>query len=55
MPTAVVINPADDEAIDLVQDTTDRYLGPGPFGSRLATLWAVPRIIPPACPAGTAM
>ena len=52
---AVVLNPEDDEAWDLLKDGNGRFLGNGPFGSGPATAWAVPRIASPAVAVGTAV
>lgn len=41
---AVVLNPEDDEAIDLMQDEQGRFYGQGPFGSGPGTLWGRPRV-----------
>lgn len=54
-PTAVALNPADDEALDLAKDTTNRYYGAGPFGTGPSTIWGYPRIVTEAVPAGTAI
>ncbi len=52
---AVLLNPADDEAWDLLKDGEGRYLGGGPFGVSPATAWAVPRIGCNAVPIGKAL
>lgn len=52
-PTAVLINPEDDEAIDLERDGEDRFYGNGPFGMGPGTLWGLPRVVSEAVPAGT--
>ncbi|HLS34582.1 MAG TPA: phage major capsid protein, partial [Brevibacterium sp.] len=41
---AVVLNPEDDENIDLLQDGEGRFYGQGPFGSGPGTLWGRPRV-----------
>ena len=41
---AVVLSPEMDEAIDLLQDTQNRFYGQGPFGSGPNTLWGRPRV-----------
>ena len=41
---AVVLNPADDEAWDLLKDSTGRYLGNGPFNTGPRTAWGFERI-----------
>lgn len=52
---AVVFNPADDEAWDLLKDTQNRYLGNGPFGSGPNTAWGYERITSQKLPVGTAL
>jgi hypothetical protein len=54
-PTAVGLNPADDEALDLAKDSQNRYYGNGPFGAGPSTIWGLPRIVSEAFPAGTAV
>ncbi|MCB8043643.1 phage major capsid protein [Microbacterium oxydans] len=54
IPQAVLLNPEDDEAFDLLKDGNDRYLGNGPFGTGPSTAWAVPRIASAAMPKGQA-
>lgn len=54
-PNAVGLNPADDEALDLLQDTTGRYFGSGPFGSGPSTIWGLPRVVSAAIPVGYAV
>lgn len=54
-PTAVGINPADDEALDLLQDGNSRYYGGGPFGTGPSTIWGLPRLVTESVPAGTAV
>jgi len=41
---AVLLNPEDDEAWDLLKDAEGRYLGAGPFSSGPSTAWSAPRI-----------
>lgn len=41
-PNAIVLNPADAEAIDLAKDGQDRYYYGGPFSIANRTLWGVP-------------
>ncbi|MFF7683168.1 phage major capsid protein [Microbacterium sp. NPDC007973] len=55
IPQAVLLNPEDDEAFDLLKDGNDRYLGNGPFGTGPSTAWAVPRIASAAMPKGQAL
>lgn len=52
---AVLLNPDDDEAWDLLKDAQGRYLGAGPFASGPNTAWAAPRIGCNAVPVGTAI
>src|SRR5690606_24255021 len=55
IPTAVLINPEEDESIDLARDGEDRFYGNGPFGVGPGTLWGLPRVVSEAVPAGTAI
>jgi HK97 family phage major capsid protein len=50
---AVLINPEDDEEIDLLQDGNERFYGQGPFGQGPATLWGRPRVVSEAIEPGT--
>ena len=52
---AVILNPEDDEALDLLQDGNDRYYGNGPFGSGPSTIWGRPRAVSSKIPKGTAL
>lgn len=52
---AIVLNPEDDEAFDLAQDTQKRYYGNGPFGVGPQTIWGVPRVVSTRIPVGTAV
>lgn len=52
---AIVLNPEDNEAIDLMQDKQGRYFGQGPFSAGPSTLWGIPRIESQALPKGTAV
>lgn len=54
-PNAVGLNPADDEALDLLKDTTGRYFGSGPFGTGPSTIWGLPRVVSESIPSGTAI
>ncbi|WP_431863017.1 phage major capsid protein [Microbacterium algeriense] len=49
---AVLINPEDDEEIDLMQDANERFYGQGPFGQGPATLWGRPRVVSEAIEPG---
>ncbi|MER7014554.1 phage major capsid protein [Saccharopolyspora sp. NPDC000359] len=51
--TAVLMNPEDDEALDLMEDGNQRFYGQGPFGSGPATIWGRPRAISERVPQGT--
>ena len=42
--TAILLNPEDQEEIDLLQDAQKRFYGQGPFGIGPNTLWGVPVI-----------
>lgn len=41
---AILLSPEDDAEIDLLQDSTNRFFGQGPFGSGPQTLWGRPRV-----------
>lgn len=41
---AILLNPEDQEEIDLLQDGDKRFYGQGPFGTGPGTLWGVPVI-----------
>lgn len=49
---AVLINPEDDEEIDLMQDGNERFFGQGPFGQGPTTLWGRPRVVSEAIDPG---
>lgn len=51
-PTAYVLNPADWESIDLLQDNENRYYFGGPQRMGQPTLWGLPVIESEAVPAG---
>ncbi|MEV0726011.1 phage major capsid protein [Micromonospora purpureochromogenes] len=53
-PTAYVMNPADWEAIDLLQDNENRYYFGGPMRLGQPTLWGLPVVESEAVPVGTA-
>lgn len=42
---AVLMNPEDDEAIDLLEDGDGRYFSNGPFGVGPSTLWGLRRVL----------
>lgn len=52
---AVVLNPADNEALNLMQDKNDRYLSNAPFATGPFTLFGVPRITSSIVPQGKAL
>lgn len=54
-PTAILLNPEDDEAIDLERDGEDRFYGNGPFSMGPGAVWAMPRVVSEAMPVGTAL
>jgi HK97 family phage major capsid protein len=54
IPTAYAMNPADWEAIDLLQDNEARYFFGGPARLGTPTLWGLPVVESEAVPAGTA-
>lgn len=41
---AILINPEDAEKIDLMQDTTNRFFGNGPWGTGPTTVWGKPLV-----------
>lgn len=52
MPTAYLLNPADWERIDLLQDGENRYHFGGPIREGLPTLWGLPVVECEAVPSG---
>lgn len=52
---AVLLNPEDDEAWDLLKDSQGRFLGAGPYGSGPTTAWGYPRIGLSSIPKGKAL
>ncbi|QHB37236.1 major capsid protein [Gordonia phage Gudmit] len=54
-PTAVVVNPADAETIDLAKDANNQYYYGGPFAISNRTLWGLPVIESETQAAGTAL
>lgn len=54
-PTAVVLNPADAERIDLAQDANDRYYYGGPQAIGQRTIWGVPVVESEAQASGTGL
>jgi HK97 family phage major capsid protein len=56
-PSAIVLNPTDAQNIDLlkVNDETNDFAGPGPYGVGAARLWNVPVVETSALSAGTAL
>ncbi|CBG73495.1 putative phage major capsid protein [Streptomyces scabiei 87.22] len=51
--TACLMSPEDDEAWDLLQDTTDRFMGQGPFGQGPSTSWGRARALSQRLSPGT--
>ncbi|MES9587812.1 phage major capsid protein [Streptomyces sp. NPDC094045] len=51
--TACLMSPEDDEAWDLLQDTTDRFMGQGPFGQGPNTSWGRARALSQRLAPGT--
>ncbi|MGW1219470.1 phage major capsid protein [Streptomyces californicus] len=51
--TAALMSPEDDEAWDLLQDTTDRFMGQGPFGQGPSTSWGRTRALSQRLAPGT--
>lgn len=43
--TAVVVSPELDEELDLLKDSTGRFLGQGPWGTGPGTVWGRPRVV----------
>lgn len=54
-PNALVLNPAQVEALDLLKDGQGQYLGSTPFGQLIRTVWGVPVVESEAQPAGTGL
>ena len=52
---AIVLNPEDDEAFDLLKDGNGKFYGNGPFGEGPSSIWAVPRVVSEAVDPGTAI
>lgn len=57
VPTALALNPAEAEALDLLRDggATGAYLLGDPAGAAAPNLWRIPRVVSPAIPAGQAV
>lgn len=53
IPTAYLLNPEDNERIDLEKDGNDRFYGNGPFALGPDVLWGLPRVESEAVPVGT--
>lgn len=53
--SGIVLAPTDMEKVDLLKDTTGQYLGSGPFGGYVRTMWGVPLVESEALAAGTAL
>jgi HK97 family phage major capsid protein len=56
-PTAIAVHPTDGEAIDLLQvnNEPNHFVGPGPYGQGIKTVWGVPVIETDAIPEGFAL
>lgn len=52
-PTAYLLNPADNEEIDLTKDDNGGFYFGGPAGMGVQTLWGLPRVECEAVPEGT--
>lgn len=52
-PNAVALAPADVEKVDIARDTTNQYIGAGPFQMGPRTLWGLPIVETEALSAGT--
>lgn len=50
--TGIVMNNDDLEAIKIIKDGNDRYIGGGPFGPPITTIWGRPVVGTPAMAAG---
>lgn len=55
IPQAILLNPEDDEALDLLKDLEGRYYSGGPFTAGPTNIWAVPRVTSAAVPVGQAV
>lgn len=53
--TAVLLNPEDNEKIDLLGGANTDYLFGGPAAASTPTVWGLPRVVSQAVPAGTAI
>lgn len=53
-PTAFVFNPIDWEAVELLRDDNGGFIGAGPYGQGMRTLWGLPVVESEAVAAGTA-
>lgn len=53
VPTAYVLNPADNERFDLMRDENGVFYFGGPAGMGVQTLWGLPRVESEAVPEGT--
>lgn len=54
-PSAILLNPADMEKVDLLKDTTGQYLGSGPFSGLIRSMWGVPLVESEAATAGSGL
>lgn len=53
--SAIIVNPEDDEAINLLKDKDGRYLGGGPWSLAPSTLWGIRRVVSEDVEKGTAI
>lgn len=54
-PNAVVLNPEDSAAVDLMRDYSGAFFGAGPFGVGPNTLWGLARVSSAGMPKGQAL
>lgn len=52
---SILVSPEDDEMIDLWRDNEGRFLGGGPFGQAMASIWRRPRVVSDQLDAGQAI
>lgn len=55
IPNGIVLNPADDEAIDLLKDGENRYYFGGPFTMGQKSIWGLPVVVSESQPAEEAL
>lgn len=54
-PNAILVNPAEMEAVELMRDANGNFFGGGPYGGVQPTLWGVRVVESENMPAGTAL